>query len=136
MEKPILAFLVEDDQDDQLFFKLAVSRYKIPVHYEFAGDGRQAIARLLDESGFSPDIILLDMNMPVMNGIECLTEIRKIQRLNNVPVYMYSTATDNHTVQKCLELGAKGVLQKGDTVAELQEQLHPVFFNDKFKSEF
>ncbi|PWT70626.1 MAG: hypothetical protein C5B59_19650 [Bacteroidetes bacterium] len=87
-----LSFLVDDDADDHNFFQKAVSRMLIPLRCEFAFGRLEAIGMLKGNPNFRPDFIFLDINMPIMNGLECLREMRKMEKLENTPIYMYSTS--------------------------------------------
>lgn len=132
MKKILTAFLIDDDQDDQEFFALAVSRLKIPVKCEFANDCKEALEMLSWES-FKPDFIFLDINMPLINGIECLREIRKINRFKQIPVYMHSTSIDDNTINDCIKLGANGVIKKAYTIQEIKQKLEEVIFQQVVK---
>lgn len=131
MRKPFLVFLIDDDPEDQCFFFMAVERMENPVQCVFANNGLQAINKLTSEPGFAPDFIFIDINMPLMNGIECLTELRKIERLGHIPVYMYSTSNDQRMVDQCLSTGAIGVIQKVPSIISLKEILCQVFAGQK-----
>jgi CheY-like chemotaxis protein len=94
----------------------------------YARDGIYALEKLADKS-FRPNIIFLDINMPRMNGIDCLVELKKIKELENVPVYMYSTSSETGIVEKCKQLGATSFIEKLPSIDKLQ-----VVFNDIFKN--
>jgi CheY-like chemotaxis protein len=120
------ALLIDDDIDDHLFFKMAVERIDAVVKCEFAHDGLAALERLTDVN-FKPDVILIDINMPRMNGLDCLREIKKIEHLKDVPVYMYSTSADSSLRQGFVKLGAIDVIRKLPSVALLRERLTKIF---------
>jgi CheY-like chemotaxis protein len=63
------------------------------------------------------------MNMPKMNGNDCLRELRKLGHLKDVPVYMYSTSADPEDVDKTKQLGATGFIVKPASIGELTETL-------------
>jgi CheY-like chemotaxis protein len=73
--------------------------------------------------------------MPIMNGIEVLHEIKKIERLNEVPVYMYSTSADPVVVESCIRLGATGAITKLPGISLLKERLCEIFFPQKITAE-
>jgi CheY-like chemotaxis protein len=68
-------FLVEDDTDDQTFFKEALDTIQDTLLLDIAENGQEALAKLRGMPIY-PDIIFMDINMPVMNGIDCLREIK------------------------------------------------------------
>ena len=88
----ISIMLIDDDEDDlDIFFQALM---KIDPSIQFAGfkNGMEAIKLLNDSDMLLPDLIFLDLNMPCMNGLECLKMIRENGALNNTPVIIYSTA--------------------------------------------
>ena len=76
MDKQVL--LVDDDIDDHEIFCMALENLENCYKCIFAKDGIEALEILKNEEIFIPDIIFLDLNMPRMNGIDCLYEIKKI----------------------------------------------------------
>jgi CheY-like chemotaxis protein len=68
-----------------------------------------------------PAIIFLDLNMPRMNGFECLQEIRKSLKLNRIPVVIFSTTSQTQTIDKVYEQGANYYIRKPNTFAMLKE---------------
>ena len=73
-----------------------------------------------------PDIVLLDINMPRMNGIQCLKEIKKIDRIKPVPVYMYSTAEDEKMMAEARQYGAVDIIIKPTSLPGLVEILSSI----------
>jgi DNA-binding response OmpR family regulator len=115
-------FLIDDDPDDQEIFCMALDEIGYSVDCEFASDGAEAINKLSDGT-YIPDLIFIDMNMPKVNGNECLQEIKRIESLKSVPVYMYSTSADPESVAETQRLGAAGFIVKPASIAELTETL-------------
>ena len=126
MQKSISCLLIDDDDDDQEIFSMALKDLKDPVHCAFANDGIHAL-ELLNNGSYTPDVIFLDMNMPRMNGIQCLGELRKMNRLKHIPVYIYSTSKDPFSAEAVKLLGAKGYLVKPSDVPALTNMLAEVF---------
>lgn len=121
----LTTFLIDDDPDDQDFFSLAMKRAKPDADCAFADDCLCALERLKDRS-FTPQLIFIDINMPRMNGVECLRELRQIPRLMQIPAYMYSTFADDRTVELCLQLGASGFLKKQFSIAEAKKDFESI----------
>ena len=120
--------LIDDDIDDQEIFSLALERANDEVNCVFASDGTEALNKLTDDM-FAPDYIFIDMNMPRMNGQQCLKEIKKIERLRNVPVYMYSTSADPATVAENKNLGAADFIVKPANINALSNILAGIVRN-------
>jgi CheY-like chemotaxis protein len=126
-----LVFLIEDDTDDQEFFIMAVENAFPAIKCVCADTGVDALEKLRTDRSFVPDRIFVDINMPRMDGVECLAEIRKIRSLDATPVYMYSTSADAAMVKSCILLGAAGFIQKEISISGLQRQLEEVMRNPK-----
>lgn len=116
-------FFIDDDEDDRDFFCTAVQTIDPSIECIFAKDGEQALKQLLNDITLVPDFIFIDMNMPMMDGKQCLTEIRKIERLDHVPSYIYSTSGSAKIINDVLTLGAKGFLIKPSSMGALEQML-------------
>lgn len=105
--------LVDDDQVDVMNVQraFAQSRFTNPVHV--AGDGIEALKKLRDGSiGSSRLIVLMDLNMPRMNGIECLAEIRKDPELQSTSVVVLTTSNEERDKVDAYRLNVAGYLLK------------------------
>lgn len=120
-------FLIDDDVDDQEIFTLVLKSVYPSMKCIVANDGIEAIVKLTAEETFNPDYIFLDLNMPRMDGKECLQEIKKIDRLKGTPVIIYSTSSEQNDIQGTRALGASGYLEKQSSVAELKTRLAHFF---------
>lgn len=117
MEKLIL--LVDDDPDEFFILQQAVSQSDLGYHCMWAESAAKADALLHQ---WLPDLILIDYNMPVTNGIICLQNIRTLHKLADVPIVMYSTHISDVTRELALTRGAS-CLQKPSTVSQLVQYL-------------
>jgi iron complex outermembrane receptor protein len=95
----------------------------------FADDGVKALEKINGDVNFIPDFIFIDMNMPRMNGKQCLAEIKKIDRLKHIPVYMYSTSADQSTVDENIKLGATEFIIKPSDINTLTTVLSRILQN-------
>src|SRR5687767_3422161 len=98
MNTPKSIFLVEDDKDDQFFFTECIEKIENATLYGVASTGREALDKL-ENSPKLPDMIFMDISMPRMNGIECLTEIIKNPRLKNIPVLCFQRRLHKHNLR-------------------------------------
>lgn len=130
MEDFIKCFLIDDDADDQEIFGQALENINKSIQCSFASDGVQAIEKLNADPDFIPDFIFIDMNMPRMNGIQCLEAIQKIDRLREVTLYMYSTAADPKSIATTQSLGAREFIIKPSNFNELTKKLSQIFNNE------
>src|SRR4026209_2235742 len=104
MQKQQLILLVENDMEDQALFMEAISEIENASLIAIANNGKQALSRLNNHLRL-PDIIFMDIDMPVMDGLECLIEIIKKPGLRHIPVVILSTDTLRADV--AYKLGAK-----------------------------
>lgn len=117
--------LVDDDHDDQLLFMLALEEIGKKISCHVANNGQEALSMLTDT--LSPDLIFLDLNMPVMNGFDFLAEREKDERIKNIPVVIFSTTSDLGTVKKTYEMGASVFFKKPNDFPTLRTKLNSLF---------
>lgn len=104
-------FLIDDDEDDQLLFSDAITEIDPSIKCDMAGNGIEALRKLSGRQ-VSPDIIFLDLNMPLMNGFEFLTEVRAMSFLSEVPIVIFTTSNNLEHAIRTFELGASAFLTK------------------------
>jgi CheY-like chemotaxis protein len=132
MSKELLIFLIDDDPDDQEIFSMIIGKIDPLAKCEFADDGVDALQKLGSLGHpFLPDLIFIDINMPRMNGLECLAEIRKLPQLINVPAYMYSTSDESFIVAKSISAGADGFVKKEARPKALEARLAKILTGHK-----
>lgn len=119
---PMLWFVIDDDLDDQEIFTIAAHQVDPAIQCTFANDGVHAMERISGEP-LNPACIFLDVNMPRMNGIECLEALRMVHRLDDVPIYICSTSADPKIIAKVKALGARDFIVKPATIAEFAKVL-------------
>ncbi len=118
--------IIDDDKDDQEIFLLCIRRITDKVNCTFLNDGIDALALLKTDDSYTPDYIFLDVNMPKMNGIECLKMLRNIPRLSRTKIFMYSTSSEIKTVERSRDLGADDFIVKPTRTHELKEKLSAI----------
>lgn len=111
MPLPKSILLVEDDADDQYLFQDAIRLIDMELELSIAGNGHDALMKL-KESTILPDLVVLDLNMPKMDGIQCLKELRLDPRLQNLTVVMYTTSASPYDERIAMREGATGFVQK------------------------
>lgn len=108
--QPIL--IVEDSPDDFEATKRAFNKANLRNNIQHAESGEQALAYLRDDANTKPGIILLDLNMPGLDGRKTLEIIKRTQQLRSIPVVILTTSNDERDVQACYDLGANTYIQK------------------------
>ena len=117
--------LADDDDDDLLLFKEAITKVRSSIEVSLADDGQKLLHYINNLQ--VPDIIFLDLNMPRKNGLECLQEIRKDRKFDDVPVIIYSTSKSNRDIEACYYSGASYYLVKPYSFEEMLEMLTYLF---------
>ncbi|MBS1664630.1 MAG: response regulator [Bacteroidetes bacterium] len=113
MEKKVIV-LVEDDELDVMSVRRSLNKLDIPYELYTAFNGIEALDILRGNGGMSslPDLVLLDLNMPRMNGLEFLTIIRTDERLKDIPVFVMTTSGEQADRRAIDRLGVSGYLIK------------------------
>ena len=121
MYKTIL--LVDDDADDTELFLEAIGDIDAGITCYNAANGEEALQKLQQAASTKPDIIFLDINMPGMNGWQCLTELKASKLFWQIPVIIYSTSSAQRDRSIAAGLGALGFLTKPADYNELTKTL-------------
>ena len=108
--KPIL--LVEDDQVDAMTVKRALKDINVTNRLDIVNDGEAALTFLKNPENEKPGIILLDLNMPKMNGIEFLKIAKKDESLKKIPVVVLTTSKEDQDKVDSFNLGVAGYMIK------------------------
>ena len=116
--------IVDDDVDDHAFMKTGLDECKVKVQVDSVYDGSQAMDYLLRRNVYEniesiPDLVLLDLNMPRMDGFEILRQILKYPQLRAIPVYVITTSRNVDHLEEALALGAQGIYTKVSSPAEM-----------------
>lgn len=127
---------MDDDVDDREFFCEALNEIDRSILCVCATNGYEAL-NILNQPDVTPDYIFLDLNMPRLGGIQCLTSIKKIKRLSQIPVIIFSTTRQNEEAEETKQLGAVMFLTKPSRYTELINMLSSIltqtFPANKFK---
>lgn len=113
--KELKVMLVEDNPEDVAFTKIILRKTGLDRNLLVAPDGKEAIdalARLKENGSRTPDLILLDINLPDISGIDLLTELKGDQKLSRIPVVMLTGSNFDDDIQKSYDLGASTYLVK------------------------
>jgi CheY-like chemotaxis protein len=126
MPNKTTCFLIDDDYDDQMIFKTALEELDESFSCVYARDGIEALEMFHKDPAFLPDFIFLDLHMPVMDGKRCLIEIKKIDRLIKIPVFIYTAAIDHIMKRETEAIGAAGFILKPISFSAIKQDLKEI----------
>lgn len=126
-KEPVKILLAEDDQDDQALFLEAVDATKVPSEVITVENGQELIDTLKDESEPKPDIIFIDINMPIKGGKEALVEIKSDEKLKEIPAVILSTSNHPADIEETFNKGAGLYIQKPNSFTAFILILKKVF---------
>jgi len=124
METTVL--LIDDDKDDQEIFQKELKKFNSSIKFLSAYNGQEGLDIL---NKHSADYIFLDINMPVMNGIDALKLIKKDESLKNIPVIIYSTSDGRAYKKMALDLGASSYFTKPTSIMGLHKMFSQIFYS-------
>jgi CheY-like chemotaxis protein len=125
MKNRFIIAVADDDLDDQELIKQGLKDCKIDVAVNAVYDGVRLMDYLLKRQDYKndtevPDLILLDLNMPLMDGFQVLKEIKAYNTLRDIPVYVITTSNSKREKEIALDLGASGFYSKGASSKDIR----------------
>ncbi len=124
--EPIHVLLADDDEDDRNFFLDALNELKINTVINVVKDGKELINHLTQTENSLPHVLFLDINMPYKTGIDCLNEIKKIDRLKDIAIAIYSTSGSEKDIEETFIRGANVYIKKPSSFSLLKKVLSQV----------
>lgn len=126
VKKFMLIQIIDDDTDDLELFSEAVQAADPAVKCLVSANCQKAILDL-NRQPVLPDYIFMDVNMPVMNGKECLQYIKHHTRLKRIPVIMFSTTSNGKEIDEFIRSGAMEFIVKPTSFQKLVEIIQHIF---------
>jgi two-component system response regulator len=127
MEKKTYTIVIaEDDLDDQDFIKMALKDVSHKVEVNSVYNGMQLMDYLLKREAYKniqilPDLVILDLNMPLVDGFDVLKQMREHNLLDKIPVYVLSTTRNQEHFMLATGLGARGFYTKPVNLQDLKK---------------
>lgn len=115
-------FAADDDEDDLMLLQAALQEAGADCRLQTFGDGEELLHHL-NSADQVPALVLLDLNMPVMNGFQTLQKIRQSERYQALPVIIITTSSDQRDVVRSYELGANTFLTKPANYRKFTEMM-------------
>lgn len=125
-ERKLRVVLVDDDADDRALFEEAFSESRIGSSLSLFRNGAEFVDYLDLRGTDVPDIVFLDLNMPLMGGMETLRQVRSSTKYGKVPIAIYSTSGNEKDITETLALGANIYIVKPNDFRKLQRTLDHV----------
>ena len=126
--------IVDDDEDDRDLFCIAVHELEPKINCILARNGEEALQGLQLEKFPKPDLIFLDLNMPRLNGIEFLRELKKDSQLQVIPIVIYTASLQEKDLEEAKELGAEHCFAKPNSFKALCKIIKDVFAKEMIRS--
>lgn len=117
-------YLADDDEADCLLFQEALNELPVSVTLTTVNDGQQLLDLLSQEGNLPPDALFLDLNMPRKNGFAALGQIKRDEKLLDIPVIVFSTANDQAKVKMVFRDAAHYYIRKPAKFSELKEVIY------------
>ncbi|MCH8567132.1 MAG: response regulator [Balneolales bacterium] len=120
---PLRVLLTDDDEGDRLVFVEIFEEIASEIHVSVLNDGKQLMDYLQKQNSLFPHIIFLDLNMPNLSGLECLKEIRKEEKYNDISIAIYSTSNSQKDIEDTFLYGANIYITKPSDYKKLKQAL-------------
>lgn len=130
MNKTFNVLVVDDDEDDQFLIRAAFQKDSERYQLHFASDGTHVLEDI-QSPRILPDLILLDLNMPIINGFEVLKHLKNSPIYKHVPVVILTTSENQTDIDQAYELGANSFITKPidhQSLVDLAEQVRLYWF--------
>lgn len=121
--KSLTILLVDDDEIERIKFKKVCNNNNCPCTIVEAVDGEQALG-ILKNGAHVFNIIILDLHMPKMNGLEFLGELKSNVKFKNIPIIVMSNSEDDSELRKCYDFGISGYFTKPVQYSKYSKKVH------------
>lgn len=123
ISRKLKILLAEDDHDDRLLFEEAIDELPVSVELITFNNGDE-LMEWLNSKNKLPDALFLDLNMPRKNGFAALGEIKRDTKLQDLPVIIFSTATNEEMIKQVFKDAAHYYIRKPAIFGELKELIY------------
>ena len=112
-----------DDKDDFYIFQRAVQKACESLKISYAANWLELLRFIVKTL---PDVLFIDLNMPVKNGIECLQLLREDRKFDKIPIIMYSTSVSKNDIDKAYSNGANYFIVKPNTIEDIADMIKKI----------
>ncbi|EAP86665.1 response regulator [Croceibacter atlanticus] len=125
MIQELSILFIEDDIVETMKMNRTINKLEVPYKIQEAKNGEQALD-ILNKGGELPDLILLDLNMPKINGLEFLRILKDDERLKYIPTIVLTTSNNRKDVLECYRIGIAGYILKPLKYEDYVSKIHKV----------
>src|SRR5688500_3769110 len=126
--------LVDDGEDDRDLFCEIIHGIEPSINCILARNGQEALLGLRMAEFPKPHLIFLDLNMPRVNGVQCLRELKSDRSLQDIPVVIYANSKIKEHEDECIKLGAAQFITKPNSFSELRRIIADVINKEMIHS--
>lgn len=123
-------YLADDDNDDIELFQEALQDVCNACSLTSSKNGLELLRKLEGLQNSLPEVLFLDINMPLVNGLECLEKIKSEESLKNITVIIFTTSTSAATIERAYKLGASLFVEKPCDYNKLKELIRNIMKMD------
>jgi len=131
IKKTLAILLIEDNRADSFLTQEILNDSTVPNTVHIVQDAKKAFVHMLGRDGeiviHLPDLILLDLNLPLMDGFAFLAEMAKEERLKYIPVFILSASSAKGDIEKARNLGARGYFTKPLDLDRFELEIRALF---------
>lgn len=124
IEKELTLILAEDDSADRLLFEEALQELPVKAKLTTVNNGEELLEWLSHNKEGLPDVLFLDLNMPRKNGFAALGEIKRDNNLQDLPVFIFSTANDQERIKQVYRDAAHYYIRKPIKFRQLKQLIY------------
>jgi len=125
-QQPFRLILADDDPDDCEMFNEALKRVATDATLETVHNGKELLEYLHNTATELPHLVILDLNMPIMGGMEAVEAIRNSKQLRHLSVVILSTSSRQEDIEQTCRKGADGYISKPSSFGRLQEIIQKI----------
>lgn len=122
-------YLADDDRDDVDFFEYTLMKICPECKLTIAHNGEELVNKLQNVT-IPPDLVFIDINMPLLSGLEALEKIKEFNFIKTTPIIVYSTSANEADVRKALEIGATSYVVKPPDIDKLSNLIEKILSLD------
>lgn len=126
MNKKFKILLVEDDSIEIMKMRRVMDSLNLPHEIIEVGNGAEAL-EMLKKPHFSPNLILVDLHMPIMNGFDLLKKLKTIEEVKIIPTVVLTTSKNNQDISNCYKLGVSRYITKTHKYIDYLEKMRNLF---------